>query len=85
VGTTIRRWLAPAFRKHVLIVYGAVIAIFLILVAWAPVSSDRRLIGTILLLALILFGIEILRRQTLREFPEQGAVAPPAPPATRPS
>ena len=85
VGTAVRRWLAPTFRKHVVIVYAVVVAVFLILVAWGPLGSDRRLIGTLLLLALILFGIEVLRRQTLREFPEQTAAAPPAPPAARPS
>jgi hypothetical protein len=83
VGTAVRRWLAPAFRKHVVIVYSVVVAIFLILIAWGPLASDRRLIGTIILLALILWGIELLRRQTLREYPESPVAVPP--PAARPS
>jgi hypothetical protein len=88
VGVTVRRWLAPAFRQSVVIVYAVVIAIFLILIAWAPLGSDRGVIGTIVLAALVLWGIELLRRQTLREFPEEAPVeVPPAPspPAARPS
>jgi hypothetical protein len=83
VGTTVRRWLAPAFRRNVVVVYAVVVAILLILVAWAPLASDRRLLGTLVLFALILWGIELLRRQTLREFPASPAAAPP--PAARPT
>jgi hypothetical protein len=78
VGTTVRRWLAPGFRRNVVVVYAVVIAILLILVAWAPIGEDRRLLGTLVLFALILWGIELLRRQTLREFPAAPAAAPPA-------
>jgi len=88
VGVTVRRWLAPAFRQSVWVVYAVVIAIFLILIAWAPLGSDRGVIGTIVLAALVLWGIELLRRQTLREFPGEAPVeVPPAPspPAARPS
>jgi len=88
VGVTVRRWLAPAFRRSVVVVYAVVVAIFLILIAWAPLGSDRGVIGTIVLAALVLWGIELLRRQTLREFPGEAPVeVPPAPspPAARPS
>ncbi len=88
VGVTVRRWLAPAFRQSVYIVYAVVIAIFLILIAWSPLGSDRGVIGTLVLAALVLWGIELLRRQTLREFPADAPVeVPPAPrpPAARPS
>jgi hypothetical protein len=69
VGMTVRRWLAPAFRQNVVAVYAVVVAVLLILIAWAPLASDRRLLGTLVLAALILWGIELLRRQTLREYP----------------
>jgi hypothetical protein len=78
VGTTVRRWLAPGFRRNVVVVYAVVIAILLILVAWAPIGEDRRLLGTLVLFALILWGVELLRRQTLREFPAAPGAAPPA-------
>ena len=81
VGVTVRRWLAPGFRRSVVVVYAVVIAILLILVAWAPLAQDRRLIGTLVLFGLIIWGIELLRRQTLREYPGPAvAVRPPAAP-----
>ena len=91
VGVTVRRWLAPGFRRSVVAVYAVVVAILLILVAWAPLADDRRLLGTLVLFALILWGVELLRRQSLREFPGTTAVVPPAvaapesPAAPRPS
>ena len=91
VGTTVRRWLAPGFRRNVVVVYAVVVAILLILVAWAPLAQDRRLLGSLVLFALILWGVELLRRQSLREFPGTTAVDPPAvtapesPAAPRPS
>lgn len=75
VGVTVRRWLAPAFRRNVVVVYAVVVAVLLILALWAPVGSGRGEIGTLVLFLLILLGIELLRRQTLREYPETGAVA----------
>jgi hypothetical protein len=92
VGVTVRRWLAPGFRRNVVAVYAVVVAILLILVAWAPLARDRQLIGTLVLFALILWGVELLRRQSVREFPATtGGVPPPvaaapeSPPAPRPS
>ena len=87
VGTTVRGWLAPAFRRNVVAVYGVVMAVLLILLAWQPVASGRGVVGTLVLFVLVLFGIELLRRQTLREYPAAGAVAekpPSAPPARAP-
>lgn len=85
VGVTVRRWLAPAFRRNVVAVYAVVVAILLILVAWAPLAKDRQLLGTLVLFGLILWGIELLRRQTLREYPAAAAVPPPASPPETPA
>ena len=91
VGVTVRRWLAPAFRRSVVVVYAVVVAILLILVAWAPLAAGPEAAsGRSSSFALILWGVELLRRQTLREFPGTTPVAPPAaapesPPAPRPS
>jgi hypothetical protein len=49
--------------------------LFLILLAWGPTAGDRRLLGVLLLAATTAIAIEALRRQTLREFPEN---PPPA-------
>jgi hypothetical protein len=84
IAVRIRSWLAPAFRDHVAGTYAAVVTIMLILLAWAPLNSGRRLWGTLILAALILFGVEVLRRQTVREFPGDSTELPqsgPPPPA----
>lgn len=68
----IRALLAPAMRQHVGWVYGAVALAFLIVLALAPTSGDRRLAGTLVLAALVAAGVEVLRRQILRESPPAG-------------
>jgi hypothetical protein len=70
----IRRWLAPSFRHHPIIVWATAAAVFLILLAVGPTAGNRQLLGVALLAATTAIAIEALRRQTLREFPED----PPA-------
>lgn len=71
-----RRRLAPAMREHLAWVYVVVGVAILALLAWGPASSDRRLIGTLVLIALAVAGVEVLRRQIVREHPRPGAPAP---------
>jgi hypothetical protein len=73
-AVAVRRWLAPSFRHHPIVVWAAALALFLILLAWGPTAGDRQLLGVALLAATTAIAIEALRRQTLREFPED----PPA-------
>jgi hypothetical protein len=73
-AVAVRRWLAPSFRHHPIVVWATALAVFLILLAWGPTAGDRRLLGVVLLAATTAVAIEALRRQTLREFPED----PPA-------
>jgi hypothetical protein len=65
-----RRWLAPSFRHHPILVWVSALFLFLILLAWGPTAGDRRLLGVALLAATTAVAIEALRRKTLREFPE---------------
>lgn len=69
-GVAIRRWLAPSFRHHPIAVWMSALAVFLILLTWGPTAGDRRLLGVALLAATTAIAIEALRRQTLREFPD---------------
>jgi hypothetical protein len=69
-AVAVRRWLAPGFRHHPIVVWLAALAVFLILLAWGPTGGDRRLLGVALLAATTAIAIEVLRRQTLQEFPE---------------
>jgi hypothetical protein len=74
-AVVLRRWLAPTFRHHPIVVWAAALALFLILLAWGPAAGNRALLGVVLLAATTAIAIEALRRQTLREFPED---PPPA-------
>ena len=69
-AVAVRRWLAPAFRHHPIVVWLAALAVFLLLLAWGPTGGDRRLLGVAILAATTAIAIEALRRQTLQEFPE---------------
>jgi hypothetical protein len=69
-AVAVRRWLAPSFRHHPIVVWATALAVFLILLAWGPTAGDRRLLGVVLLAATTAVAVEALRRQTLREFPE---------------
>src|SRR6478672_5958110 len=69
-AVAVRRWLAPSFRHHPIIVWGAALAVFLILLAWGPTAGNRQLLGVAILAVTTAIAIEALRRQTLREFPE---------------
>jgi hypothetical protein len=69
-AVAIRGWLAPSFRHHPIVVWVAALFLFLILLAWGPTAGDRRLLGVALLAATTAVAIEALRRETLREFPE---------------
>jgi hypothetical protein len=75
-AVAVRRWLAPSFRHHPVVVWVAALFLFLILLAWGPTAGDRRLLGVALLAATTAVAIEALRRQTLREFPEDPHSAP---------
>jgi hypothetical protein len=76
-AVAVRRWLAPSFRHHPVVVWVAALAVFLILLAWGPKAGNRGLLGLAILAVTTVIAIEALRRQTLREFPES---PPPAGP-----
>jgi hypothetical protein len=70
-----RRWLAPSFRDHPIVVWAAALFLFLILLAWGPSAGSRQLLGVLLLAVTVAVAIEALRRQTLREFPADSPAA----------
>jgi hypothetical protein len=71
----IRRWLAPSFRHHPIVVWATALLLFLILLAVGPTAGNRQLLGIALLAATTALAIVALSRQTLREFPEDAAPA----------
>ncbi len=72
----VRRFLAPSLRDHPVAVYGVVAAVFLLWLSFIPgINNLGQVLVLVALAALAVVGVEILRRQTAREFP----LAPTAP------
>jgi hypothetical protein len=72
-AVAIRQRLAPYFRDQAWLVYGAVALVFLLVLAWGPTRATRELWGILLLGVLLFFGVAMLHRETVREFPAQKA------------
>jgi hypothetical protein len=67
-ATWVRRTLAPTMRDHPLVIYGFV-SLVLVLVLLAGPTDAQRIFPLLILFAFAYAGVEVLRRQTLREFP----------------
>jgi hypothetical protein len=69
LATGTRRSLAP-YLKEPAIAFGAAALLLLLLVLWAPTPAWHRFVPVLIFVVLVLLGVEVLRRQTAREFPE---------------
>jgi Short C-terminal domain len=69
-ATATRRALAPELRDHPARVYGAAATVYLLVLLWGPTPAFRKVLPILLIAGLIVLGIEVLRRQTAREFPD---------------
>ena len=69
VAVSVRAGLAPWLREPAY-AYGGLAAIVLVLIAWGPVPSTRMVVPMILLIAVLAYGVEVLRRQAAREHPD---------------
>lgn len=70
----LRRRLAPAMRNQPILVYSVVLVVALLVLWWGPTGAPRRLVGVLVIIALVAAGVAALRRQIMREHP------PPASP-----
>jgi len=70
LATDLRREAAPYLRARPGTTYAVVGLVFLLLILWAPVVAFHKPIGLLLLAALMVLGTEVLRRQTVEEFPD---------------
>jgi hypothetical protein len=79
-ATRVRREAAPHVREQPGASVVAAIAVWVALIAWAPVAAFHKPLGILLFALLFAAGAEILRRQMLREFPASpGSVAAAGP------
>ncbi len=66
----VRRFLAPYLRDHPVAVYAVVAVLFLLWLSFIPgINNLGQVLVIVVLAALAVVGVEILRRQTAREFP----------------
>jgi hypothetical protein len=70
-ATSARRWIAPVLNDRPGLAWGIVAAVYLLVIYWGGTHALRTGWGILLLAALIAFGVVVLRRQTLREFPAE--------------
>jgi hypothetical protein len=69
-ATSVRGAIAPYVRQP-RIAYGALAVILVLLFWWDPVVATHRLAPSLLLIVLLAIGVEALRRQVIREFPDR--------------
>lgn len=69
-ATALRRASAPALDQRPDLVGVGVGVAVLVLIAWAPIPALRRPLFVLILIALVIVGVIVLRRQTQREFPD---------------
>jgi hypothetical protein len=66
----VRRSLTPSLREHPVAVYSVVAGLFLLWLAFMPgVDNFGQVLAIAALAVLAVVGLEVLRRQTTREFP----------------
>jgi hypothetical protein len=70
IATSLRRLMAPYLRDRPDITFGALALLLLLLFAWGPIVATKTLTGILVIIVLAVFGTEMLRRETAREFPD---------------
>jgi hypothetical protein len=71
VARAVRRWIAPVLNQRPAIVVTGVAVAFLLAVLWGGTYALRTPLGIVILGGLLAIGVYVLRRQTLREFPDR--------------
>ncbi len=70
IAREVRHAIAPILERRA-VAYLVMALILIVLFWWAPTQGFHRLPISLLLIALFVFGFEVLRRQAVREFPDQ--------------
>ena len=72
-AANVRRALAGPMAERRAYMWSAVAAILLFLIIWEPIRAFRNPFGLLLIIALVVAGVELLRRQIAREYPDAQA------------
>lgn len=68
-ATGTRKWLAPHIARPEL-AFGGAAALLALLVWWGPTAQTQRWQLILVTAVVLAFGVEVLRRQTAKEFPD---------------
>lgn len=74
----VRQFVGPTLRDRPGLAWGAVAAVYLLLVLWGPVPALRNWLGILLLGALVALGFEAFRRVVVGELEPGSTATPPA-------
>jgi hypothetical protein len=69
-ATWVRGGMTPYLRQP-RFAYGGLVVLLAVIFWWQPTEATRRLVPSLLLIALLALGVEVLRRQVIREFPDR--------------
>jgi hypothetical protein len=69
-ATALRRWASPWLRDRPGLTYAAAAFLLLLVVWWGPIPATRKPLPVLVMAALLAVGVEVLRRQVSREFPD---------------
>jgi hypothetical protein len=69
-ATWLRRMMAPWLRDRPGIVYGVVASLVALVILWGPIPATQKFVPVLFMIGLVILGVEVLRRQTAREFPD---------------
>ncbi len=83
-AVAVRRFAAPGLRRPEIAWGGFAVLAGIVILWWAPTPATRNPLTALLLVILLGAGVEALRRQTAREFPEPQVDEAPPPPAPAP-
>ncbi len=68
-----RGWLAPVINRYPEATFAGVGLLILLFLIWAPIPAASRPSFIIIFIILVMLGTYMLRRETLRDFPDVGA------------
>lgn len=76
-ATSIRHAVTPYLRRPQ-VAFGGLAILLAVLFWWDPLVSTHRLAPSLVLILLLAIGVEVLRRQVIREFPDHVTAHSPA-------
>jgi hypothetical protein len=74
---SLRRAVTPYLRQP-RFAFGGLALLLVLLFWWNPTEATRRLAPSLILVALLVLGVEVLRRQVIQEFPDRVTAGSPA-------